>query len=273
MYDGNEKHVALEEKIPVHIVYFTAWPDGAGGVTTWPDVYGYGREAGGTGAGKRGAIASSTDATIFSYGRVGASRGGGYTESTPCSQASPSSRTRPLSYPRRREPRGVLVCGVRGDDRAARRRRRRRARVSWGVVQRRALAVGKARERHAAGLRTGTRGQCGALSAPAPSATSTRSPSSTIRARPPRSGSGCSTCMRAHSLRGAGGPWEGQRREHRHGVLERARDAPIEHRPLSHGGYLRGAEWLLAAAARIGPRLQRPRLRARHRHARRALCE
>jgi murein L,D-transpeptidase YcbB/YkuD len=41
MYSGDEKHVALDEKIPVHIVYFTAWPDASGGVATFPDVYGY----------------------------------------------------------------------------------------------------------------------------------------------------------------------------------------------------------------------------------------
>ena len=26
MHSGDEEHVALKEKIPVHIVYFTAWP-------------------------------------------------------------------------------------------------------------------------------------------------------------------------------------------------------------------------------------------------------
>lgn len=41
MHSGNEKHVALKEKIPVHIVYFTAWPTEDGSFDTWPDVYGY----------------------------------------------------------------------------------------------------------------------------------------------------------------------------------------------------------------------------------------
>ena len=31
----------MKDKVPVHIVYFTAWPDGAGAVQTFPDVYGY----------------------------------------------------------------------------------------------------------------------------------------------------------------------------------------------------------------------------------------
>ena len=41
MYSGDEKHVALERKIPVHIVYFTAWPKPGGGFETLPDVYGH----------------------------------------------------------------------------------------------------------------------------------------------------------------------------------------------------------------------------------------
>jgi len=41
MHQDEERHVAMKEKLPVHIVYFTAWPDGAGGVQTFPDVYGY----------------------------------------------------------------------------------------------------------------------------------------------------------------------------------------------------------------------------------------
>ncbi len=40
MDSGEEKPVALKEKIPVHIVYFTAWPKAGGGFDTWPDVYG-----------------------------------------------------------------------------------------------------------------------------------------------------------------------------------------------------------------------------------------
>ena len=40
MYQGDEQHVAMKEKLPVHIVYFTVWPDGKGGVQVWPDVYG-----------------------------------------------------------------------------------------------------------------------------------------------------------------------------------------------------------------------------------------
>ena len=41
MLAGTEKHVALKDKIPVHIVYFTVWPNGTGGVDSWPDIYGY----------------------------------------------------------------------------------------------------------------------------------------------------------------------------------------------------------------------------------------
>jgi murein L,D-transpeptidase YcbB/YkuD len=43
MNAGEEKPVALKdkEKLPVHIVYFTAWPKEDGGFDTWPDVYGY----------------------------------------------------------------------------------------------------------------------------------------------------------------------------------------------------------------------------------------
>jgi murein L,D-transpeptidase YcbB/YkuD len=41
MVAGTEKHVALDDTIPVHIVYFTVWPNARGGVDSWPDVYGY----------------------------------------------------------------------------------------------------------------------------------------------------------------------------------------------------------------------------------------
>jgi murein L,D-transpeptidase YcbB/YkuD len=37
---GEEKHVALKEKLPVHIVYFTAWPTGDGDVELFDDIYG-----------------------------------------------------------------------------------------------------------------------------------------------------------------------------------------------------------------------------------------
>ena len=40
MHSGEEKPVALKEKIAVHIVYYTAWPTAGGGFDTWPDVYG-----------------------------------------------------------------------------------------------------------------------------------------------------------------------------------------------------------------------------------------
>ena len=36
-----EQPVPLTEAMPVHIVYFTAWPRAGGGVDTWPDVYGH----------------------------------------------------------------------------------------------------------------------------------------------------------------------------------------------------------------------------------------
>ncbi len=38
---GVERAVKLREPIPVHIVYFTAWVDDAGGIHFQPDVYGY----------------------------------------------------------------------------------------------------------------------------------------------------------------------------------------------------------------------------------------
>ena len=41
MNAGVEKHVKLKEKIPVHIVYFTAWVDESGGLHFHPDVYSY----------------------------------------------------------------------------------------------------------------------------------------------------------------------------------------------------------------------------------------
>ncbi len=41
MHSGNEKHVKLREKIPVHIVYFTSWVDENGGLHFQPDIYGY----------------------------------------------------------------------------------------------------------------------------------------------------------------------------------------------------------------------------------------
>jgi murein L,D-transpeptidase YcbB/YkuD len=44
MKSGVEKHVALKKKIPVHIVYFTAWVDENGGLHFQPDIYGYDRQ-------------------------------------------------------------------------------------------------------------------------------------------------------------------------------------------------------------------------------------
>ena len=41
MHSGVEKHVKLKEKVPVHIVYFTAWVDENGGLHFQPDIYGY----------------------------------------------------------------------------------------------------------------------------------------------------------------------------------------------------------------------------------------
>jgi murein L,D-transpeptidase YcbB/YkuD len=41
MHSGVEKHVRLKEKIPVHVVYFTAWVDEKGGLHFQPDVYAY----------------------------------------------------------------------------------------------------------------------------------------------------------------------------------------------------------------------------------------
>jgi len=41
MRSGNEQYVKLKKKIPVHIVYFTAWVDENGGLHFQPDIYGY----------------------------------------------------------------------------------------------------------------------------------------------------------------------------------------------------------------------------------------
>jgi murein L,D-transpeptidase YcbB/YkuD len=41
MHAGEEKHVALKAHVPVHIVYFTAWPKGDGDVQLFDDIYGY----------------------------------------------------------------------------------------------------------------------------------------------------------------------------------------------------------------------------------------
>ena len=46
MLSGNEKHVKLKKKIPVHIAYFTAWVDENGGLHFQPDIYGYDRDNG-----------------------------------------------------------------------------------------------------------------------------------------------------------------------------------------------------------------------------------
>jgi len=43
MRSGNERHVKLKEKIPVHIAYFTAWVDKNGGLHFQPDIYNYDR--------------------------------------------------------------------------------------------------------------------------------------------------------------------------------------------------------------------------------------
>lgn len=41
MHSGVERHVKLKEKIPVHVVYFTAWVDEHNGLHFQPDIYGY----------------------------------------------------------------------------------------------------------------------------------------------------------------------------------------------------------------------------------------
>jgi murein L,D-transpeptidase YcbB/YkuD len=41
MYAGEEKHVALKEKLPVHLVYFTVWPRGDRNVEMFDDIYRY----------------------------------------------------------------------------------------------------------------------------------------------------------------------------------------------------------------------------------------
>jgi murein L,D-transpeptidase YcbB/YkuD len=41
MHSGTEKHVKLTEPLPVHLVYFTVWPDENGGLRFHGDVYGH----------------------------------------------------------------------------------------------------------------------------------------------------------------------------------------------------------------------------------------
>jgi murein L,D-transpeptidase YcbB/YkuD len=41
MRAGEEKHVALDVPIPVHILYMTAWVDAGGGLHFQKDIYGY----------------------------------------------------------------------------------------------------------------------------------------------------------------------------------------------------------------------------------------
>ena len=37
---GRNEQLRLKQKIPVHLAYFTAWPDETGGIRFYPDVYG-----------------------------------------------------------------------------------------------------------------------------------------------------------------------------------------------------------------------------------------
>lgn len=46
MHSGNEKHVKMKAKIPVHIAYFTSWVDENGGLHFQPDIYGYDKVGG-----------------------------------------------------------------------------------------------------------------------------------------------------------------------------------------------------------------------------------
>ena len=41
MHAGTEKHVKIDPSIPVHLVYFTVWPNVQGGVDSWTDIYGF----------------------------------------------------------------------------------------------------------------------------------------------------------------------------------------------------------------------------------------
>ena len=41
MHAGQEKYVSLDEPLPVHILYFTAWVDDAGTLHIEKDIYGY----------------------------------------------------------------------------------------------------------------------------------------------------------------------------------------------------------------------------------------
>ena len=54
MAAGEEKHVAVNEKLPVHIVYFTAWPTGDGDVELFDDIYGFDARQGSAGKGRGG---------------------------------------------------------------------------------------------------------------------------------------------------------------------------------------------------------------------------
>ena len=62
---GKETYLALKPNVPVHLVYFTAWPDASGGVRLFPDIYG--RDAAVWEALQR----AGTDAGLDSAGRNG----------------------------------------------------------------------------------------------------------------------------------------------------------------------------------------------------------
>jgi murein L,D-transpeptidase YcbB/YkuD len=44
MHAGTEKYLNLKAKVPVYIVYFTAWVDGQGAVHFRDDIYGHDKE-------------------------------------------------------------------------------------------------------------------------------------------------------------------------------------------------------------------------------------
>ena len=66
------RSVALSQKIPVHITYFTAWPDSSGKINYFNDIYerdeAMEKALGGAGIGSRGQFNAKTRAKLNIFG-------------------------------------------------------------------------------------------------------------------------------------------------------------------------------------------------------------
>jgi murein L,D-transpeptidase YcbB/YkuD len=61
MHAGVEKHLPIEEKLAVHLVYFTVWPNASGGIDSWPDVYGHDAKQAASSTSAAAAISSASN--------------------------------------------------------------------------------------------------------------------------------------------------------------------------------------------------------------------